>query len=191
MLQGASWHRCRTHFLRNLLTKVPKSAGPFAATIVRSIFAQPDQSTAVRPHARAACRAVPGRRGDAGRGGTGHLGVRFVRQPHWRQICSNNPQERLNKEIRCRTDIVGILPDRPSVIRLTGIVLAEQHDEWAVDRRYMSPDSLAKRLGPMDRRRGGRGGEERARRRADGPDDALELHELVGLGLQVLNRDRT
>jgi putative transposase len=146
-LPGASWQRCRTHFLRNLLTKVPKSAGPFVATLVRSIFAQPDAAAVHAQFDRVAdqlAERFPAASEKLAEAGPDILAFASFPQPHWRQIWSNNPQERLNKEIRRRTDVVGIFPDRPSVIRLVGMVLAEQHDEWAVVRRYMSPESLAK-----------------------------------------------
>jgi putative transposase len=146
-LPGASWQRCRTHFLRNLLTQVPKSAGPFVATLVRSIFAQPDAPTTHAQHARVIeqlAERFPAAAQMLADAGVDILAFTGFPQPHWRQIWSNNPQERLNKEIRRRTDVVGIFPDRGSVIRLIGMVLAEQHDEWAVVRRYMSAESLAK-----------------------------------------------
>lgn len=147
LLPGASWQRCRTHFMRNLLCRVPKSAQPFVATMVRTIFAQPSADEVAAQLGRV----------------VEQLGVRFPQVAellegaapdvtafaafpveHWRQVWSNNPQERLNREIRRRTDVVGIFPDRAAVIRLVGMVLAEQHDEWAVARRYMSAGSLAK-----------------------------------------------
>ena len=153
-LPGASWQRCRTHFLRNLLTKVPKSAGPFVATLVRSVFAQPDQA-AVHAQFDRVLGQLAERFPDAATmlhdAGPDILAFTSFPFAHWKQIWSNNPQERLNKEIRRRTDVVGIFPDRPSVIRLVGMVLCEQHDEWAVVRRYMSAESLSKaRLDVID-----------------------------------------
>jgi transposase-like protein len=147
VLPGASWQRCRTHFVRNLLTRVPKGAQPFVATLVRSIFAQPSREEVEAQHVRvleqlverfpAAAELLECAREDI-------LAFRSLPFEHWRQIWSNNPQERLNREIRRRTDVVGIFPNRDAVIRLVGAVLSEQHDEWAVARRYMSAESLAR-----------------------------------------------
>jgi len=146
-LPGASWQRCRTHFLRNLLAKVPKSAGPFVATLVRSIFAQPD-ATAVGEQFSRVCDQLRERFPQAAQmladAGPDIWAFTPFPQGQWNQIWSNNPQERLNKEIRRRTDVVGIFPDRGAAIRLIGMVLAECHDEWQVVRRYMSAESLAK-----------------------------------------------
>ena len=132
VLPGASWQRCRTHFMRNLLTRVPKSAQSFVATLVRTIFAQPDGTSTKAQHARvveeltkrfpAAAELLTDVACDL---------LAFAEYPkeHWKQIWSNNPQERLNREIRRRTDVVGIFPNRGAVIRLVGAVLAEQHDQ--------------------------------------------------------------
>ncbi len=147
VLGGASWQRCRTHFMRNLLTRVPKSAQDFVATFVRSIFAQPDCAAVLAQHARVVGE-LEQRFGEAAAmladAATDILAFATFPKEHWRQIWSNNPQERLNREIRRRTDVVGIFPNRDAIIRLVGAVLAEQHDEWQVARRYMSIESLAK-----------------------------------------------
>jgi putative transposase len=145
-LAGASWQRCRTHFMRNLLCRVPRSAQPFVATLVRTIFAQPCPEE-VAAQLQRVCEQLARRFPAAAElleAAAAEI-TAFAAFPvaHWRQIWSNNPQERLNREIRRRSDVVGIFPDREAIVRLVGMVLAEQHDEWAVARRYMSADSLA------------------------------------------------
>ena len=148
-LPGASWQRCRTHFMRNLLTRVPKSAQSFVATMVRSIFAQPDAETVSEQETRVLDQLeerFPEAAALLASAEPDLLAFTSFPKEHWRQLWSNNSLERLNKEIRRRTDVVGIFPDRPSIVRLVGAVLAEQHDEWAVGRRYMSADSIAKAL---------------------------------------------
>ena len=146
-LTGATWQRCRTHFMRNLLTRVPRSAQPVVATLVRTIFAQPDAASVWEQHARVVeqlTERFPAAAELLAEAGADVLAFTALPKEHWRQIWSNNPQERLNKELRRRTDVVGIFPNRDAVIRLVGSVLAEQHDEWAVVRRYMSAESLTK-----------------------------------------------
>jgi len=133
----------------NLLSRVPKSAQPFVATLVRSIFAQPSAEEVAAQLARVIEQLTP-RFGPAAElleaAGPDITAFATFPSEHWRQIWSNNPQERLNREIRRRTDVVGIFPNRGAIIRLVGAVLSEQHDEWAVARRYMSAESLAKAM---------------------------------------------
>jgi transposase-like protein len=145
VLSGASWQRCRTHYLRNLLTRVPKSAQPLVATLVRSIFAQPDAAQVAAQHERIVdqlAERFPAAAAHLAEAGPEILAFTSFPKEHWRQVWSTNPQERLNKEIRRRTDVVGTFPDRASVLRLVGAVLAETHDEWADTRRYMTVDAL-------------------------------------------------
>jgi len=145
VFSGASWQRCRTHFMTNLLTRVPKSAQPMVATVVRSIFEQPSAEEVRAQHTRVVEQLTP-RFPDAATMLAGAadevLAFAAFPQQHWRKIRSNNPQERLNLEIRRRTDVVGIFPNRAAVVRLVGAVLAEQHDEWIVGRRYLADESL-------------------------------------------------
>ncbi|MCJ7780900.1 MAG: IS256 family transposase [Acidimicrobiia bacterium] len=147
VLPGVSWQRCRTHYLWNLRGKVPAGAQEMVATMVRTIFAQPDPESVWAQHRRVVDQlAAAGFEAAADHldaAGAEILTFTGFPKAHWRQIWSNNPQERLNKEIRRRTNVVGIFPTRGSIIRLVGAVLAEQHDEWAIARRYMSLDALA------------------------------------------------
>src|ERR671935_3067537 len=133
VLQGAARQRCRTHFMRNALALVQKGAQQMVAATIRTVFVQPDAASA-----RETWRKVA----DGFRGRWPKLAQLLDKaepdvlaylsfpQEHWRQIWSNNPQERLNKEVKRRTDVVGIFPNDRAVIRLVGAVLAEQHDEW-------------------------------------------------------------
>jgi len=145
-LLGAAWQRCRVHATRNALDLVPRGSQDMVAAAIRTIFEQPDEASAQEQLRRVAdglahrfpqvaallTEAEP------------DLLVHFTfPEAHRRQIRSTNPLERLNKEIKRRTAVVGIFPTRASVLRLVGMVLAEQDDEWQDGRRYFSPESMA------------------------------------------------
>lgn len=145
--QGAAWQRCRVHFMRNVLAKVPKVAAQMVAAIIRTIFVPRGKSELVhaqfeevvtmlgRSHP-AAAQLLEDAREDL---------LAFTEFPsqHWQQIWSTNPLERVNKEIKRRTNVVGTFPNPEALLRLTGHVLIEQHDEWdAAERRYFSENSM-------------------------------------------------
>ena len=150
---GSSWQRCRVHYARNLLATVPKSHTEFVAAAFRSIFALgtptevearfdevADTLEERFPKAAASMRAAR----------TDVLAFTAFPRAHWRKIWSNNPLERLNKEVKRRSNVVGIFPNDRSAIRLIGAVLADQHDEWAIVRRYLSETSMALLDHPRD-----------------------------------------
>ena len=147
-VQGAARQRCRVHFVRNLLAVVPRTHQHMAAALFRTIFAQPDAdavSAAWDDVAERLAASFP----KAGplMAAAKHEVLAFSAFPkaHWQKIWSTNPIERINKEIKRRSRVVGIFPNEASAIRLVGAILADLHDEWqATDRRYLSEDSMAK-----------------------------------------------
>lgn len=145
--QGSAHQRCRVHFARNLLALVPKSHQDMVAAVFRTIFAQPDPDTVsatwdqVRDQL---AKSFPKIATLMDTGKTEVLAFTGFPRSHWVKIWSTNPLERINKEIKRRSRVVGIFPNEASVIRLVGAVLADMHDEWqAGDRRYLSDTSMA------------------------------------------------
>ncbi|MGY1960766.1 IS256 family transposase [Nocardia gipuzkoensis] len=146
-LPGASWQRCRTHYTVNLMSVCPKSSWPWVRTLLHSVFDQADAESVAAQYDRmldTLTEKLPKVAAHLDTARADLLAFTAFPKQIWRQIWSNNPQERLNKEIRRRTDVVGIFPDRTAIIRLVGAVLAEQHDEWIEGRRYLGLDVLAR-----------------------------------------------
>ncbi len=148
VLQGASWQHCRVHFMRNALSLVPKAAQQMVGATIRIVFAQPDAQSAREQWRRIAdgFRVRFPKLADLMDEAEEDVLSSYAAFPaeHWQKIWSNNPLERLNKEVKRRTEVVGIFPNEAAVVRLVGAVLSEQHDEWQVGKRYFGAGSLAK-----------------------------------------------
>jgi putative transposase len=144
-LPAAGWQRCRSHYAANLMSATPKSSWPWVKALLHSVYDQPDAGSvnaqfdrildSLREKLPRVAEHLEAARADI-------LAFTVFPKEVWRQVWSNNPNERLNREIRRRTDVVGIFPNRDAVIRLVGAVLAEQHDEWIEMRRYLGLDLL-------------------------------------------------
>ncbi len=147
VLTGASWQRCRVHFMRNALSRVPRSAQTMVSAAIRTIFAQPDSKSAHLQLKMVADNLAPrfGIVADLlAEAEDDLLAYTAFPREHWAQLYSTNPLERLNREIKRRSNVVGIFPNQKAVIRLVGAVLMEQQDEWDVGRRYFSLVSMGK-----------------------------------------------
>jgi transposase-like protein len=146
VLLGAAWQRCKVHFMRNVLAKIPKGNAEMVLAAIRTIFAQPD---AVHVHeqfetiAAMLGRSLPKLETMLRDARDDLLAFATFPTEHWKKIWSTNPLERLNREVKRRTDVVGVFPNPEALLRLAGSVLIEAHDEWAVsDRRYLSERSM-------------------------------------------------
>jgi transposase-like protein len=147
VLAGSAWQRCRVHFMRNVLAHVPKADKSIVAAGIRTIFAQPNQDAARQQMAEVLAAMEPRWPKAAAVLANGEEEVlTYMTFPveHWTRIYSTNPLERLNREVKRRTDVVSIFPDADSVLRLVGSILIEAHDEWQAGRRYFSKDSMRK-----------------------------------------------
>ena len=154
VLLGAAWQRCRVHFLRNVLAQVPKGSAEMVAATIRTIFAQPGPA-----QVREQLEVIAGMLGrqfpkvEAMLHDAADDITAFASFPlgHWKKIWSTNPLERLNKEIKRRTDVVGVFPNPEALLRLAGAVLVEAHDEWqAGERRYLSEGSMTLLIHPKE-----------------------------------------
>jgi putative transposase len=143
---GCPWQRCTVHFLRDLLGHVPRAQQPLVSGAIRQIFTAASATEArqrlgqvadqLRPHAAKVARLLEDAEADL---------LAFYEFPaeHWSKLRSTNPLERVNREIGRRTDVVGIFPNDAALLRLAGMLLLEQNDEWLVGRRYLSETSMA------------------------------------------------
>ncbi|MEX5638063.1 IS256 family transposase [Parafrankia sp. FMc2] len=146
VLTGAGWQRCRVHFQRNVAVRVPKHAASMVTATIGTVFAQPTAEL-VRVQVDTVADLLAGKFPAVARmlrdAKADLTAFADFPEPHWRKIWSNNPLERLNREVKRRTDVVGIFPNREALLRLATAVLMETHDEWQVsDRRYLSEESM-------------------------------------------------
>jgi putative transposase len=148
VMLGASWQRCRVHFMRNVLARVPKGSAEMVAAAIRTVFAQPDAAAVADQLDSIATklgRQFPAVEAMLREAAPDICAFAAFPAAHWKKIWSTNPLERVNKEIKRRTNVVGIFPNEAAVLRLAGSILLEVHDEWQVaERRYLSEASMAK-----------------------------------------------
>ena len=146
-LMNATWQRCRVHTMRNALAHAGKSSRRVVSAFIATAFAQ-DSAEAARTQWRKVAdqlrSKLPKLAGFMDEAETDVLAYMAFPPDHWPKIHSTNGLERLNGEIKRRTDVVGIFPNDEAIVRLVGAILLEQNDEWAVQRaRYMTLETIA------------------------------------------------